>query len=128
MLDKEVNYSFASQDLYFSRLIIEKVLSRNANVRNVVLGGGYYYPYSDLSKTKNEGEIQRVARTYFPIFGDAHHATILPNCVRLIGQSDIIDVEKMTTSIIESIVSGKNYFSNIKTRNQMAHRVWENVE
>ena len=67
MMEKAVNLSLPSQDLYYAFELLKKVCSEEHSVKNVILGCGYYSLFSDLSRTKNRGELERISTvcTYF---------------------------------------------------------------
>lgn len=71
--EKACNFALPSQDLYYSVLVLKKVISNCNNVKKVVLGFGYYSMNCDLSKTKRKSEIERVYDVYYPLFGDVHN-------------------------------------------------------
>lgn len=66
---KTINLSLSSQDLYYSLKGIQKVIEVDENIKNIVICCGYYYFYSDFSKSK-EGVTDRISKVYLPIFGD----------------------------------------------------------
>lgn len=119
-----VNLALRSQDLYYSLKGIYEVCSANKNIRNIVLCCNYYYFFSDLSKTKNEDEIQRVSKVYQPLYEDLHNCELLPPKVNILPLSDIFDIER----VVELYSFGeyeKAYFNKDRTRNSCAARVWE---
>lgn len=61
LLKSQENLSLPSQDLYYSLKGIYNVCSQNHNIKNIILCCGYYYFFSDLSKVKNDTELQRIS-------------------------------------------------------------------
>ena len=89
------NCSLGSQDMYYSYKIIREVCDKNDNIENIVLVTAYYYFYSDLSLTKDLGELSRVSRVYYPLFNDLHNAILVPPCSSFFPISNILDIEKL---------------------------------
>ena len=54
--DNCVNLAHKSQDVYYSCLIAKKVLEVNPNIKDIILGTGYYFFYTDISRSKGEQE------------------------------------------------------------------------
>lgn len=69
-----VNLSLSSQDLYYSYQLAKKVIIDNKNIKNCVIGAGYYLVNHDLSKGKNEYSINMVKNVYYPILKDKHNS------------------------------------------------------
>lgn len=127
ILEETVNCSLPSQDLYYALQILKYVLEGNRNIKNVVLGGGYYYLFSDLSKTQNEKEIQRVANVYWPIFKDAHNCIFVPARNKDRKYSPIFDVDKIYNESIEQYFAENPYFSGHKKRTRAATKLWNDT-
>ena len=70
---ENINLSSSSQDLYYDKEHIKKLLTSNKKkLRNIVIELPYYALYQDLSKSKNESFL--VDRVFYPLFGqDAVH-------------------------------------------------------
>lgn len=69
-----INLSLSSQDIYYSLKGIEKACEFNSTIKNIVVCCGYYYFYSDLSKSKNIPELYKIPNVYVPLFGNnAYH-------------------------------------------------------
>ena len=77
--DNCVNLAHKSQDVYYSCLIGKKVLEANPNIKDIILGTGYYFFYTDISRSKGEQEQNGlIANIYYPLFADVHHSTVKP--------------------------------------------------
>ena len=81
--------------MYYSYKSIREVCDKNDNIENIVLVTAYYYFYSDLSLTKDLGELSRVSRVYYPLFNDLHNAILVPPCSSFFPISNILDIEKL---------------------------------
>lgn len=124
MLKHEINLSLPSADLYYSLKGIYKVCQQNKNIRNIVLCCGYYYFFSDLSKTQNLGEIMRISNVYEPLFNDIHNCILLPPKQDNLFQSDICDIQNML-GIYALGEYEKHYFHNDRPRKNFATKLWE---
>lgn len=118
------NLALQSQDMYYACLIAREAIKRNSKIEVVIIGCGYYYFYSDLSKTKNNLELRRVYDVYQPIFGDVHNAKEITETA----------VEKNSLWHIESILSffakyffydsNRYYFNEFRTRDSLKMNLW----
>lgn len=124
MLKHEINLSLPSADLYYSLKGIYKVCQQNKNIRNIVLCCGYYYFFSDLSKTQNLGEIMRISNVYEPLFNDIHNCILLPPKQDNLFQSDICDIQNVL-GIYALGEYEKHYFHNDRPRKNFATKLWE---
>lgn len=122
MMQNTVNLSLASQDLYYTFKGIRYVLERNKNIRNIVLCASYYYFYSDLSRTQNDYEIQRIAKVYSPIFKDKHNCFLMPPKQRMLFESDIFAVEDILQRNVNRLCAA-GYFANMPRKNA-ALKLW----
>lgn len=69
-----VNISLSSQDIYYSLKGINKICESNDNIKNIVVCCGYYYFFSDMSKTKDMSVLQNIIKVYVPLYGnEAYH-------------------------------------------------------
>lgn len=120
LLMNEVNCSLNSQDLYYTMKVIDRIVSTK-EIRNIVICCGYYYFYSDLSRTQQANEIQRVSNVYYPIFKDMHNCMLLPPREKVLLQSEIFDVDYLLKiySMGES-----SYFSENRDRKTYAAKLW----
>lgn len=123
---KTINLSLSSQDLYYSLKGIQKVIEVDENIKNIVICCGYYYFYSDFSKSK-EGVTDRISKVYLPIFGDESYH----NCYLLSKQSEKLNNPIFDLDTIANIYScneyAKGYYNSTnRKRNEVAVRMWEN--
>lgn len=95
MLSREVNLGMTSQDLYYALKGVYEVCAQNQNIKNIVLISGPYYLYSDLSKTRNENELRRVAKVYKRLFNDIHNCNVLAPGEYHLSESNFLDAEKI---------------------------------
>lgn len=124
MLTKEVNLSLMSQDLFYSLKGIYEVCRVNKHIKNIVLCCGYYYFYSDLSKTQNQKELSRVAKVYEPLFNDIHNCICLPPPNNILQHSRIFDFQHIT-DLYSAGEYEKHYFHSGRPRKNFATREWE---
>ena len=119
------NLSLPSQDLYYASKIADQILDSNNAIKNIVIGMGYYYFNSDLSRTENVGELSRISTVYEPLFGDVHNALILPETVG-IRKSSFWDIESILEYFSETIYRAisTEYFSAIHRREQQRTVMW----
>lgn len=110
-----INCSLSSQDLYYSSLIIKKICDVNINIKNVALISPYYYFYTDLSKTKNTMEIERVSDIYYQLFRDMHNAKIIPQSTNFSVESDLFNFEKLFKKYAHHKYN-RNYFTHPLSR------------
>lgn len=125
-MQKTINCALPSQDLYFAEKIIHDICDNNKQIKNVIIGGGYYLFHSDLSRTRNKSEISRIAKVYAPIYGDWHNCLIWPNNEYEVAKSDIFDIEKIIDSIYVESEPEITYFgkwNGNRIKNQT--KVWE---
>lgn len=119
-----VNLSLASQDIYYGTLIGQYVINKNKNIKNVFVGSGYYYFYNDLSLTQG-GEVMRISDVYYPIFGEVHNCTELPQSQKIILYEDeIFDVEKIVDSFSRTFYEERNGSYFIDGRNRFELRMF----
>lgn len=124
LLSNAINLSLMSQDLYYSLKGIYYVCSKNRNIKNIVLCVGYYCFFSDLSKTQNPDEIQRVSKVYNPLYADIHNCSLLPPPINILYESDIFDIQ----NILDIYTQGeylKGYFHNERPRKKYATKIWD---
>lgn len=119
-----INLSLHSQDLYYSTKGIYEVWKDNKNVKNIILCIGYYYFFSDLSKTQNSEEIRKVSTTYWPVFRDAHNCFIMPAEESTLFKSEIFDIVKMFRQYSLSEFQ-KGYWNDKRKRQAWASKLWK---
>lgn len=125
MLPNAVNLSLASQDLYYSVKGIEYVWNTNKNIKHIIFCVSHYYFYSDLSKTRNDSEIQRIAKVYSPIFDDRHNCYLMPPRKNILYRSDIFDIESVLERTANSFYAN-GYFNDNAPRCNFATKIWQN--
>lgn len=115
-----------SQDVYYSFEILKKYLysaQRQKKCNRVVLGGGYYLLYHDLSKAKSETECNRIYDIYYPLLNDIHN----------MDEKLFENAEKrydLLNKIYRKIINWKfkqnsvTYFSDFRKRENYATRTW----
>lgn len=123
MLEKEVNLSLFSQDLYYSLKGIQEVCEENENINNIVLCCSYYYFCSDLSKTTNQNEILRVSKVYNPIFRDLHNCMLLPPKENVLYESNLFDIKGILNEVVKGEYAMK-YFYEGRERDKFQTKVW----
>ncbi len=124
MLHNAVNLSSPSQDLYYSLKLIYSACETNANIKNIVLCVGYYYFFSDLSKTQNSIEIQRIAKVYKPLFNDIHNCPLLPPRQNLLYESSMFDIQRVMDIYTQNEYV-KGYFHQDRPREKYAAKEWD---
>lgn len=72
-----IGLSLVGQDLYYSYKLVEKVINNNHNIKNCIIGAGYFLMNYDLSKAKNEIDINRIKDVYYPILNDKHNLSCI---------------------------------------------------
>lgn len=74
-LEDAINFSSASQDLYFNFEHIKKAVEEgNQKIKTCIINFGYYAMYWDLSHAKNVSCI--IKKAHYPVLGKAHHYSI----------------------------------------------------
>lgn len=121
LLTHEVNCSLASQDLYYTQRVVHDVCQANNSIKNLVICCGYYYLFSDLSKTKTPGEIMRIRNVYYPIFNDLHNCLFLPPKQNNLYDSHFFDIEKVA-ELFAFTEYEKHYFNEQRPRKNAATR------
>lgn len=116
---KAVNCSSSSQDLYYDFLCAKNVLDSNAghNFTRCFIIGGYYSPYHDDSKGKQEIELA-VSRVFDPIFGDTHNWKKTFQADLWAGLGNLSQEEKIFCEqrAIEKMTAQGTFFSKRKQR------------
>lgn len=125
MLKNQVNLSLASQDLYFSIKSVYRAFEKNDEISNVVLCVGYYYFYTDLSKTQNEYEIMRLPKVYDLLYGDVHNGILFPEKKTFLMKSHIFDIDIIMETFAEEEYK-KGYFNSGRHRKDYATKLWKN--
>lgn len=113
-----------SQDLYFTLKELYEVCAQNPNIKNIVLVSGMYYWYSDLSKTRNEYELQRVTKVYKQLYNDIHNCNVLVPREYHLFDSNFLDAEKIL-DIYSEMEYSSGYFNERRPRANFQTRVWE---
>lgn len=124
LLFNAVNLSSISQDLYYSLKLIYSACETNKNVKNIVLCLGYYYFFSDLSKTQNTNEIRRISNVYKPLFNDIHNCPILPPKQNILYESAIFDIPSIIDIYTQSEYI-KGFFNQDRPREKYATKEWD---
>ena len=127
LLSHEVNLSMTSQDLYYSLKGIYYVCERNPGIQNVVLCMGYYYFFSDLSKTQSLKEVSRISKVYAPLYHDIHNCVLLPPKEEIMYESNIFDLHNVA-KIYSCEEYHKGYFHETHPREKYAVRAWDDKE
>lgn len=70
--EDEICVGLPSQDFYYSDKLIRQII-QEYSPEKIVFIIGYYTPFCDLSRTKNEAEQNRIDDVYFPILKDVHN-------------------------------------------------------
>lgn len=81
-----------------------------------------YYFYSDLSSTRNIGELSRISRVYKPLYEDVHNAVMIPKQSNYLMYSKIFDMPIILNNEVHKSYS-RRFFKNI-SREQLAYRIW----
>ena len=125
-LSHQINLSLASQDIYYSLEGAKYVLNKNNNIRNIVICCGYYYFYSDLSRTNNEKELMRVPKVYYKLYGrrGVHNCLYFSEYISSFFESNIFDISLMKEEQIRNIFNNYGYF-DIKDRRKIATKEWD---
>ena len=118
-IDKAVNLSLGSQDLYYSLRGLYETCYANKNIKNIVLFTPSYYFFSDLSRTQNEDELTRVSKVYDLLFQDIHSCVLLPPKYDVLFKSEIFDIPFLMDLVVNQECS-KGYFNSTLTRKSNA--------
>lgn len=124
LLDNAVNLSSISQDLYYSLKLIYSACEKNTNIKNIVLCVSYYYFFSDLSKTQNTSEIQRISKVYKPLLNDIHNCLLLPPKQNLLYESSIFDIQRVMDIYTQNEYI-KGFFNQDRPRKNYATKAWD---
>ena len=124
LLNNTVNLSCISQDIYYSTRLLDLVLRKNDNIKNVVWIMAYYYFFSDLSKTQIETEISRLYKVYKPILNDSHNCVLLSPRRDYVYESDVFDISSLLDEYITEDMK-ENFFNGKFSRSDYASRLWE---
>lgn len=125
---KGKNISLASQDIYYACKISKMIIDANSNIRDVILGGSYYYFFSDLSSVKS-AEITRISNVYYPLLNDMHNAVILPDPFTLpCVISEIFDVSQIIDECTVNLYLKNKGEYFIKERNRFSQKVSYGME
>lgn len=117
-----VNCAHSSQDLYYAFHIMRDVCHSNATIKNIILGGGWYYFFHDISCTQDSFNKEQMKQVYVPICGDNHHRFFVEPRESKLFRSDIFDTERLLDEFVD-----KNYERSFfkVTRTTSATRLWE---
>ena len=119
-----VNLSLASQDIYYSKALAEKVIAANPRLKYLVYGFSYYAMLCDLSLTKSGSESIRVRRVYYPILQDAHHNIFMATMDEYAPPSPIFDVAKIEADFGKKMYH-KGFFGCYANRDTFVQGVWK---
>lgn len=124
LIKAAVNLSSISQDLYYSQILLKLICEKNTNIKNIVLCVGYYYFFSDLSKTQNPDELSRISKVYKPLLNDIHNCILLPPSLTKLYESNIIDVRSVLDVYARDEYL-KGFFHKKRPRKYFASKEWE---
>lgn len=126
---KTKNLALPSQDLYYGCKIAKTLLERNSNIKNVIIGSGYNYFFSDLSKTQNLSEKSRVSNVYYFNFSDMHNAYTIPEMMSAM-KSSVWNIETIIELFSKEIYcnNGADYFHQNKLRFRAKTCMWGDKE
>ena len=124
---KAKNLAMGSQDYYYGCRLAEKVLERNHQIKKIIIGGGYYTIFCDLSRTAEIG-VRLVADVYYPILKDVHNTLILPERITSI-ESCIWNFDYIVRLFSEKIYrkNSRKYFNAAKTRFEDRNVFWQDT-
>jgi len=125
-----VNLALSSQDLYYACTIARGVIDQNEQIKNVVIGMGYYYFFSDLSRVTNEGEQLRISNVYYPLFHDSHHRSIDPQTCYTFDFHPIFNISKALDLFSLQFYNdlNGNYFFSGHGREDLKTNLWNNTK
>ena len=123
-IENTVNLSSISQDLYYSSSLVKGACATNLNIKNIVFCVGYYYFFTDLSRTQNQDEILRISKVYKPLPHDEHHCILLPPCNKMLYESNIFDIEKVFDLYTWGEYT-KGFFNQNRQRKDFAAKEWD---
>lgn len=86
---KSISLALSSQDLYYSYKLAKKVIAKNKNIKNCIIGAGYYLVNHDLSKCKSDYSKNLVKNVYYPILKDKHNSDKVED-MKLTNLKDIL--------------------------------------
>lgn len=129
----EICVGLPSQDFYYSDKLIRQII-QEYSPEKIVFIIGYYTPFCDLSRTKNEAEQNRIDDVYFPILKDVHNRNYDGNQTLRKDSKSIKNIIK--TIIINRILMFQHfryfmkpvkiYFDKIHSRENRKRVTWEN--
>lgn len=130
--DDEICVGLPSQDFFYSDKLIRRII-QEYSPEKIVFIIGYYTPFCDLSKTRNEAEQNRIDDVYFPILKDVHNRKEVENLNIKKARSGIKSIIK--TFIINLILIFQKlrffnkpvnqYFDEIHSRENRKRVTWE---
>ena len=125
-LTDEINLSLPSQDMFYTTKGIYEVAKNNANIKNIILCCGYYYFFSDLSRTKNKGGLSRISKVYEPLSWGRHNGFIIPAQENTLYDSEIFDVDKIA-DLYSMGEWEKGYFTPERPREITVTKKWTDL-
>lgn len=90
MNSSSINIALSGQDLYYSCKLAENTIKNNTNIKNCIIGAGYFLFNHDLSRSKNEDEINKIRNVYYPILNDKHNLEDI-ECVERLELNKVVD-------------------------------------
>ena len=116
MLDKNsINLSMHSQDLYYSYQLAKKVITKNKNINQCIIGMSYYVLCHDLSKGDSLYSRNMVENIYYPLLNDKHNSRvkIVPTQKKIIHyQFDSLVKSIFNINEVENYFKSKIYMKN----------------
>lgn len=120
-----VKLALSSQDLYYSYKIAKEVIKDNSNIKECIIGLGYYLVNHDLSRGKSDYSTGLVKNTYYPILKDSHNLKVvekvemktLENYIEDDLLGNIFNLNYLQDIFIKLIYQNNDeYFNSINTR------------
>ena len=116
LLDKNsINLSMHSQDLYYSYQLAKKVITKNKNINQCIIGMSYYVLCHDLSKGDSLYSRNMVENIYYPLLNDKHNSRvkIVPTQKKIIHyQFDSLVKSIFNINEVENYFKSKIYMKN----------------
>lgn len=70
-----VNLGLDAQDVYYTCELGSEVIRKNDNIHTVIIASGYYWFFTDISRSTSDYAKGLIAHTYYPVLGKRHHAS-----------------------------------------------------
>lgn len=127
LVDNCVNLSLSGMDIYYCDKIIRNVCDANPNIKYVLIGGGYYYFYADMSRNSNNICQHITSQALYPIFKDMHNSACISPSISILPHSSIINVDQFFEFINDSIWRSNHYDYFFPNRNRQFCRLLKNA-